>query len=159
MGNAIDAEDALSLAMLKAKAKLSDYHDVVSNLRAWLYQLTKNLCLDLQRQRRRRAMVCDNVEVLCQSGTDQSGLDSPVDYVLQEELGAFCRAAIAALPPKLNAVMVLRVQEDMSYDDIAERLDLSAANVRKRVSQARAILRRRLADYEQGFELKTLACA
>lgn len=149
MGNAADAEDALSQVMLKAKAKLSE-QGKIRNYSAWLQQMARNLCIDIHRQRRRRAVGCDVLEEVAPAAPGKSRADNPADYVLQQELQEFWRGAIAALPPKLRAVMVLRVQQDYSYEEIADQLDLSVANVRKRVSQARHILRRRFADYECG---------
>lgn len=151
MENSVDAEDALSAAMLKAKAKL-EAQGAVRNERAWLRQLAKNLCMDLHRQRGRRAVGCEDLEEVAPDW----GQEGPVDCLLQEEFMAFCGGAIAALPPKLREVMVLWVEEDCSYGEIGERLGLSDANVRKRVSQARGILRRRLAEYERGVEHKNV---
>ncbi|MEA5420472.1 RNA polymerase sigma factor [Spirulina sp. CCNP1310] len=151
MEDVMDAEDALSAAMLKAKVKLRE-QGAVRNERAWLRQLAKNLCMDLHRQRGRRAVGCENLEEVAPDWR-QEGL---VDWLLQEEFLAFCGEAIASLPPKLREVMVLWVEEDCSYGEIGERLGLSGANVRKRVSQARVILRRRLAEYERGVERRDM---
>lgn len=151
MENAVDAEDALSAAMLKAKAKL-EAQGTVRNERAWLRQLAKNLCMDLHRQRGRRALGYGDLEEVAPDW----GQEGPVDWLLQEEFMGFCGEAIATLPPKLREVMVLWVEEDCSYQEIGVRLGLSDANVRKRVSLARAILRRRLAEYEQGVEHKNM---
>ncbi|WP_072622396.1 RNA polymerase sigma factor [Spirulina major] len=154
MGNRPDAEDAWSAAMLRAKAKAKQ--SKIDNERAWLRQLAKNLCIDLHRQRGRRAVVCGDFDAIAPSGDGEYGPGDPVNYALQAELITFCWEAIAALPSKLREVMVLWVEEDCSYGEIGERLGLSTANVRKRVSQARAILRRRLAEYERGVKHKNV---
>lgn len=46
-GNRIDAEDALSCAMLKAWEKAQKYVGEIANFKAWLIRLTYNLCIDI----------------------------------------------------------------------------------------------------------------
>ena len=45
--NSTDAEDALSQAMLKAREKVLRYAGKIRNLKAWLMQVTRNLCIDI----------------------------------------------------------------------------------------------------------------
>lgn len=44
--NPMDAEDALSQAMVKAWEKVQKFGEKITNLKAWLYQVTRNLCID-----------------------------------------------------------------------------------------------------------------
>lgn len=48
---------------------------------------------------------------------------------------------MAALPPKYFEVIRLRVAEDLSYEEISERLDISVGTVKSRLSRAREFLR------------------
>ncbi|XWK91082.1 MAG: sigma-70 family RNA polymerase sigma factor [Phormidium sp.] len=52
-GNTAEAEDALSRAMLKAWEKLRNGDRVINNFKAWLTQLTRNICVDIHRERNR----------------------------------------------------------------------------------------------------------
>ncbi|NES69166.1 MAG: sigma-70 family RNA polymerase sigma factor, partial [Okeania sp. SIO2D1] len=49
--NPMDAEDALSQAMLKALEKVQKFGGKIANLKAWLYRVTRNFCIDLIRKR------------------------------------------------------------------------------------------------------------
>ncbi len=49
MGNQIDAEDALSQAMLKAWEKIQAGKGAIKNIKAWLTRLTHNVCIDIHR--------------------------------------------------------------------------------------------------------------
>ncbi len=55
----------------------------------------------------------------------------------------FVRDAINELPDRLRETFILYFESELSYQDIASQLNISYDNVRKRISQARAILRRR----------------
>ncbi|MGB7274876.1 MAG: sigma factor, partial [Geitlerinemataceae cyanobacterium] len=52
-GNITDAEDALSRAMLKAWEKIQTSVEKIRNFKAWLTSLTRNLCMDIHRERSR----------------------------------------------------------------------------------------------------------
>lgn len=59
----------------------------------------------------------------------------------------FFLGAIEELPPRLRETFILHVQEELSYLEIAEKLNISNPNVRKRISQARSILRKQFNEY------------
>lgn len=56
----------------------------------------------------------------------------------------FLRRIIDELPDRLHQTFILHFEADLSYREIAEHLNISYDNVRKRISQAREILRKRL---------------
>lgn len=148
-GNSTHAEEVLSQASLKAWSKLPGFATKIANPKAWLIRLTYNLCVDLQRQRNRSAFGVENVEELTSSVTDVaiSTFESPESMVLRREMGEEIRRAIDELPPRLRYPFVMRFCREMSYADIAQQLDLSNSNARKRIQQARSLLQKQLAPY------------
>lgn len=153
-GNYTEAEEAFSQAMLKAWDKLPYYAGKIANLRAWLTRLTHNLCVDIHRERHRRAMVIESVEEIAARGNDAvlSSFDSPELAILRHELGWYVRRAVNALSPKLRIPFILRYYYQISYRDIAQQLALSLDNVYKRIQQAREILQKRLSRYLSGLD-------
>lgn len=148
-GNRTYAEEVLGQASLKAWEKLPNSAAKIVNPKAWLIRLTYHLCIDLQRQRNRSAFGVENIEELTLSATEAtiSNFESPESTLLRREMGEQIRRAIEELPPQLRAPFVMRFCREMSYADIAQHLDLSNSNARKRIQQARSRLQKQLAPY------------
>jgi RNA polymerase sigma factor (sigma-70 family) len=153
-GNPADAEEVLSRAMLKAWDKLPNHAEKITNLRAWLTRLTHNLCIDIHRERRRKAMQIEDIEEVAAGGNSAviSCLDSPEEALLHRELGKYIRLAIDTLPSRLRTPFILRYWHQITYQDIAQKLALSLDNVYKRIQQARDILQKRLSRYLSGLD-------
>lgn len=149
MGNPTDAEDALSRAMLKALEKVQKYAGKIVNFKAWLTQLTRNLCVDIYRERSRGANRVEDIEVYA-SG-DEQGLviqnETPESVLEMDEKKIVIRGAIDELPTKMRETFILHFYEELSHQEIAEKQEISYQNVCKRISQARAILVKQLRGY------------
>ena len=156
-GNRANAEEALSMAMLKARSKWPQYADKVTNPKAWLTRLTHNLCVDLHRAHRREAISVDNFEEVVTKVVAQTDISSPKTALLKQELRTYLHQIITDLPPQLHQPFVLRFLQEQSYRDIAHQLLISEDNARKRVQQARSILRKQLKRYLAGLSTKTIA--
>ncbi|MBE9122309.1 sigma-70 family RNA polymerase sigma factor [Tychonema sp. LEGE 07199] len=145
MGNPTDAEDALSRAMLKAWEKARDGKGDIKNFKAWLTKLTYNLCADIHRERNRSAVGVDSLDTIALGNETEliSQEETPVRAAMERELELFFSAAIDELPDRLRETFILHFESGLSYQDIAEQLGISYDNVRKRISQARGILRQR----------------
>lgn len=149
MGNSIDAEDALSQAMLKAWDKVQTGKGAITNNKAWLTRLTYNLCIDIYRKRNRVERSFESLELMDFELNNElvSQEESPVLAATQQELEIFFCVAIDQLPPRLRETFILYFQEELSYQEISEKLNISPTNSRKRISQSRAILREQLNEY------------
>jgi RNA polymerase sigma-70 factor (ECF subfamily) len=107
----------------------------------WLYRLVVNACVD--RSRRRRGEVV---------GTDPVALDamavpapSHEEMFASREVASSVQRAIAALPRKLRAAILLRYFDDLSYSDMAAALNCSIGTVASRLSRGHRLLAKRLA--------------
>jgi RNA polymerase sigma factor (sigma-70 family) len=143
-GNREDAEDAFSQAMMKALNKLYIFAPRIINPKAWLIRLTRNLCRDIHRTSARRHRLAGRVANTAESIQPDdantlrtAGHRDPFPCGLEHDLGSM----IYALPLRLREVCVLRFTHELSYKEIAARLALTQPNVRKRIQQARAMLR------------------
>lgn len=85
--------------------------------------------------------------------TDQH--DSPFDNVAQREVQQRVDAELRRLPEPYRTTLILRDLEDMSYEEIADVLEISLGTVKSRLTRGRQALKERLAPYvrEVGEEL------
>ena len=106
----------------------------------WLYRIVVNACVDRSRGRRRDAGAEDPV-VLDRIPTRASHEES----FAQKELAASVQQAIAMLPAKLRAAILLRYFDDLSYSDMAKALNCSIGTVASRLSRGHRLLAKTLA--------------
>ena len=155
-----DAEDALSRAMLKALEKLPYYAATISDVRAWLARLISNLCVDIHRERRRRTRGAVSLDEMLAADREPAppSEKSPEDALLSREMLGYVSRAVEELPARLRQPFVLRFLQETAYREIAEQLAITTDNTRKRVQQARAILRARLDSYLVGLTAPAPVC-
>ena len=70
----------------------------------------------------------------------------PDRHIVEDERKALIQEAIDALPPKYHRVIVLRHQQEKSYEEIAQELDLPLGTVKAHVFRARELLNKYLRD-------------
>lgn len=135
-GNAHLAEEAAQEAFLRAWQRLKSYR-TDRPFRSWLYRIAVNLALDALRREREVL----NVETLSLASEE----DGPEAALAQNQQIERVRQAVLALPPAARAVLVLREYEGLTYEEIAETLDIPAGTVMSRLNYARQKLRQILA--------------
>lgn len=123
-----DAEDALAQAMLRAIRQLPRFAANIVSVRAWLRRLTRNVCMDIQRDRAR--LRAAEAAFPAWQGSDS------------KDEGETCEPAalMERLPEHLREVFRLRILQQMRYRDIAAQLQLTQAAARKRVQLARRLV-------------------
>ncbi|MDE5106711.1 MAG: sigma-70 family RNA polymerase sigma factor, partial [Trichodesmium sp. St17_bin3_1_1] len=153
-GNSTNAEDALSMAMLKAREKIQQCSRRIENFKAWLGKLTYNLCMDLLKESARYNQGVEDLDLVISGADGSTQGGDPFFVVAYEELEYFCNLAIDDLPKRLRETFVLLYQKQFSSQEIAAELNISDSNVRKRISLGRAILeKRRQEEYEKQEEI------
>jgi RNA polymerase sigma-70 factor (ECF subfamily) len=108
----------------------------------WLYRLVVNACVD--RARGRRADVVGEDPVTLDTMAASPGA-SHEEMFARREVATSVQHAIAALPPKLRAAILLRYFEDLSYSDMANALNCSIGTVASRLSRGHRLLAKTLA--------------
>jgi RNA polymerase sigma-70 factor (ECF subfamily) len=155
MRDEAEAEDVVQETFLSAFKAIGGFEGR-SGLRTWLYRIAYNAAL-----MRLRRVQPETVSVEAGGVNGDDGLPVPrqlfdwcclpeADFDTQEARDQL-EDAIAALPPTLRVVFVMRELEGLSTEATAEALDLSPAAVKTRLHRARLWLRERLSAYFAEF--------
>jgi RNA polymerase sigma-70 factor (ECF subfamily) len=123
VGNHEDASDLTQDVFLRAYRGLKNFRGG-SSLATWLYRIGVNVCLNRMAVKR---PVTEDIDARPHVDT---GRESQVERVLREERGVRVRAAIAQLPPKQRATLVLRIYQELSHEEIAQVLGSSVGAVK-----------------------------
>lgn len=145
-GTQADAEDIVSHVIVKALEDAAGGAVIVS-YPAWLVSIAWNLCIDLHRKRARVRRALDHVAHRLASG--EQAVRSPEALHLQSELGECLLHAMDELPPILVEPCKRRFLEDTPYEQIAAELGINNDTARKRIQEARAILKARVSAYQR----------
>ena len=136
-----DAAEAAQEAFLAAWQGLPAFRGE-AGFSTWLYRLTSNACVDLLRREGRRRAVAGpsfNDEEARVEVPDTA--PSPQETAERRELQAQIREGLQAITPEHRQVLLLREMQQLSYDEIAERLSLDVGTVKSRISRGRKQLR------------------
>lgn len=121
VGRHEDANDLAQEVFLRAFRGLRQFKGRAS-LTTWLYRIGVNVCLNRVTS---KAIRLDQAAPLDAAHPVDSGIESPAEALLREERAHSVRAAIAQLPPKQRATLLLRVYQDLSHEEIAQVLGTS----------------------------------
>jgi RNA polymerase sigma-70 factor (ECF subfamily) len=142
VGNYETARDVLQQAFLKILEQ-RDHYEPRAMFSTFLYQVTRNLCInELKRSSRRRSVSLDQelysdagqVTFLRDALPDETAV--PEDLLAREELRTAIRRAIARLPAIYREVVVLRIFEELPYREISKITGAGENTVKSRMRYA-----------------------
>ena len=143
-GNPEDAMDLAQEAFLNAWRGLKFFKGD-SAFSTWVYRLASNACIDFLRRKKRRQDISLPMPV---DEEDDSQPDIPDQRFLPErelerqELRDAVAAGLNQLSDEHRQVLVMREINGLSYQEIADVLDLEAGTVKSRIARARNSLRK-----------------
>ncbi len=128
--DAEEAHDVVQEVLIKAMRE-PRFFEPDFKMQAWLYRVTRNLCFNLVRDRRRREVI------LYSQRRSETGGSDPLDSVFMGERQREMLAAVELLSEDHAEILLLRYYEDLSYAEIASRLGIRLGTVMSRLSRAR----------------------
>jgi RNA polymerase sigma-70 factor (ECF subfamily) len=142
VGKHDEAEDLTQDIFLKI-FKALDTFDRRANFQTWIISISRNLCIDHYRSvRKERQMIAREVDASdLQPASKERG---PYAAAEHQDLRAMLQRALQTLPVTLRTAVVLRDLQELSYQEIADRLELPEGTVKSRINRGRIELARQL---------------
>ncbi|MDX1529886.1 MAG: sigma-70 family RNA polymerase sigma factor [Rhodothermales bacterium] len=144
--------DLVQEAFIKAFTSLESYSSDYA-FSTWLYKIATNHTIDYLRKKKLKTFSIDQPA----PGRDES--DRPYElpdttyrpdrHVVADQRRELIHEAIEQLPPKYHRVIVMRHQQEMTYDEIATALELPLGTVKAHIFRARALLYKYLRDQRE----------
>ena len=137
------AEDLTQEILLKIFKALGSF-DRRANFQTWLISVSRNLCIDHYRSvRKERELVDHSVDVDAAAAPASRELDA-LARLEQGDRRALLHHALAQLPDTLRTAVLLRDIQELTYKEIADRLDLAEGTVKSRINRGRKELARQI---------------
>jgi RNA polymerase sigma-70 factor (ECF subfamily) len=144
LGDLQAAEDATQEALISAYRAVARVRG--DNIRAWLFRIASNVCIDEIRRRKRQP--ASSLDVA--RSDDERPLDvpdaapGPETLALRSELASVLRSELLLLPDDQRLAVILCDIEGLDYSEIAMTLGCSLGTVKSRISRGRSRLREQL---------------
>jgi RNA polymerase sigma-70 factor (ECF subfamily) len=146
------AWDVAQDAFVRVHEHLAEF-EAKSAFSTWLFRIATHLSIDSVRKERRAQK--DDIDDVRESALGDGGEgilatalgNDPRENALRRELAGKIQEALATLPEKHRTILVLREVEGLSYEELAERLDLHKGTVMSRLFHARKKMQAALREY------------
>jgi RNA polymerase sigma-70 factor, ECF subfamily len=148
LGNAHDAEDAAQDVFLKAYQALPAFRPEAS-LYTWLYRIATNTCIDYKKKPLFESLFGDSGEGERLVHDRASEAPSPEKLYQSKQIGQALQKSLGKLSPKLRAIIILKELEELSYEEIADTLEISMGTVKSRIARAREELQKLMMKFRE----------
>jgi RNA polymerase sigma-70 factor (ECF subfamily) len=142
VGNHEDASDLSQDIFLRAYRGLRSFRGQAS-VSTWLYRIGVNVCLNRLSAKKPLGQLTEPID---ERQFADPHAESASDVLLKEERAARVRAAVAQLPRKQRATLILRTYHEMSHQEIATVLGSSVGAVKANFFHALANLKKLLGE-------------
>ncbi|GIP20570.1 MULTISPECIES: RNA polymerase sigma factor [Paenibacillus] len=142
LNNEQDAHDAAQEALIRVYTKINSYEEK-AQFKTWVQRIVTNICIDKFRRSKPTVSIEEHEMVF-------QGKENVERQVMSTYLAQDIQEAINQLPDHHRSVVVLRYVQDLSYNEIADCLDLPLNTVKSYLFRARQQLQNLLQDYQKG---------
>lgn len=141
----LDADDLTIEAFGKAFRSLDDYSPEYA-FSTWLFRIATNNCIDFIRKQKMQMMSMDedgddyNGYVAAEVRNMLSDSPSPEQEMIDEQQKTYIRYIVSKLKPNYRRLVEMRYFEEMTYEEIAQTLNIPIGSVKAKLFRARTLL-------------------
>jgi len=154
--NAEEASDVVGDAFVRIHSAMKNFKGN-SAFTTWMYRILTNCFLDLRKRERSRPTQSLEATLQTEDGLVERQFESedptPDEVAERNQRESTIERAVALLPEYQRAMVTLYHAENLSYEEIADALDLPIGTVKSRLNRARLSLREHLVKDEELFNL------
>ena len=134
-GNRDDASDLAQEVLLRVRRGLAGYRP--GSFEGWLWRITRNAFLDDVRKKQRRP----TAELPDEDRSTIATAPAPEEVLAETRLSSEVQAALLSLPIEFREAVVMCDVVGLSYQEIAEAVEVPVGTVRSRIHRGRLLLR------------------
>jgi RNA polymerase sigma factor (sigma-70 family) len=144
VNNRDDADDLTIEAFGKAFNRLKQYQPNYA-FSTWLFKIASNNCIDFLRREKKKRMISMDNTMFSDDGDEMTfdvrdgELDPEEEFVKSQKV-ELMREVVDRLKPRYRELVELRYFKELSYEEIAEQLDLPLGTVKAQLFRAREFL-------------------
>jgi RNA polymerase sigma factor (sigma-70 family) len=141
-----DIEDLVQETFIKAFQAIGNFNNEYA-FSTWLYKIASNHCIDFLRKKRLKTFSIDQPLETRDGSVEYEIYDdsaTPDVELHSRERAQIIRDAIDSLPEKYRMVINMRHEEDLDYQEIADKLEIPLGTVKAHLFRARAMLYKKL---------------
>jgi RNA polymerase sigma factor (sigma-70 family) len=141
VNNASDAEDLTIEAFGKAFKNLNQYAPNYA-FSTWLFKIATNNCIDFIRKKKANHISLDQNDEEHEMATHevQAPVPDPEESLINQQKAMLMRNVVTKLKPRYRKLIELRYFNELSYEEIAEELELPIGTVKAQLFRARELL-------------------
>ena len=141
VNNASDAEDLTIEAFGKAFRNLDSFTPDYA-FSTWLFKIATNNCIDFIRKKKANHVSLDHTDEEHEKATKdiQAPVLDPEESLINDQKIKLMRSLVSKLKPRYRKLIELRYFSELSYEEIAEELELPIGTVKAQLFRARELL-------------------
>ncbi|MBN1159533.1 MAG: sigma-70 family RNA polymerase sigma factor [Bacteroidales bacterium] len=141
VNNASDAEDLTIEAFGKAFKNIMQYAPNYA-FSTWLFKIATNNCIDFIRKKKASHVSLDHTNEEHERATKdiQASIPDPEETLINDQKMKLMRSLVSKLKPRYRKLIELRYFSELSYEEIAEELELPIGTVKAQLFRARELL-------------------
>jgi len=142
VGRHEEAEDLTQDIFIKIFKSLGTF-DRRANFQTWLISVSRNLCIDHYRSVRQERQAIDH-QIDPNELSPVAHEPGPIAAIEQQDRVLLLREALGALPESLRKAVLMRDIQELTYQEIADKLHLPEGTVKSRINRGRTELARQI---------------
>lgn len=154
----MEAEDLTTMILVRVFQNLDTYR-VGASFRAWVFRIARNAIYDHWRKQNRNRQKFRIVSLSEEIGegshrrlreeTIPSADPTPAQQTIQRSYLEFISRVIHTLPEMYRTILLLRYEQDLTYEEISQKLGVPVGTVKGRLARARRVLVARLRELRE----------